>query len=252
MKYSSYIDNKTALDWGLNVQQAVLFDWIYTLPSWADIMTTGSGKRFYHASKNLACVELPLLTDKPDTIYRYYKQLEAKGLIELQKMGKKDFIHLTKKSSSWGRQGTSDHSEINPTLIGNKSESESEINPTYNNTSIDNNTINSTGLFGETKKDQISSFRNSDANNFKVFELRFASEIQIGVDVRSYFDDIISWSDKLPTRTKTQKDFALRTPDGWISTVRDAMSRDKKKGKLKMSVSLDNQKSEMLDYLNRD
>jgi hypothetical protein len=36
----------------------------------------------------------------------------------------------------------SDSSEINPTDIGNKSDSQSEINPTYNNTIIDNNTNN--------------------------------------------------------------------------------------------------------------
>jgi hypothetical protein len=145
MKYSTYIDNKTAIEWGLSIQQAVLFDWLYTLPSWAEAITIKNG-RFYFASKNLACRELPLLTNKPDTIYRYYKQLKELGLIEIEKVSGKDYIHLTKKSAVWGRESTSEHSDSNPSKVGFKSETSTDSNPTYKYTIEEKNTRDKKGF----------------------------------------------------------------------------------------------------------
>ena len=73
MRYSTTINNKKALDFGLNIQLAYLFAWFYELPSWAESVII-SGDLYYFASKNKAIKELPLLTDKADTIYRYYKK----------------------------------------------------------------------------------------------------------------------------------------------------------------------------------
>lgn len=136
MKYNSSIDNVTALKWGLNLQQAVLFDWITTLPTWADKIVRDNGDVLYMASKNLACKELPLLTDKPDTMYRYYKQLESHGLIKIEKIKGADYLLLTDKCSQWGRGELGKISEQTRKNI----REDSDLNPTYNNT-INNNTI---------------------------------------------------------------------------------------------------------------
>ena len=136
MRYSSLIDNRTARNWGLTLQEAYLFEWMYSLPSWANKAVIDNDI-FYFASKNKAIEELPLLTDKVDTMYRYYKSLENKGLILISKIGGKDYISLTEKAKEWNR-GKSDHSDLNPTQLGFKSESNSDLNPTYNRTSINN------------------------------------------------------------------------------------------------------------------
>lgn len=155
MKYSITIDNVTASEWGLNVNQSYMFAWLYSLSSWADSISY-NGSTFYFASRNKAIDELPLLTDKPDTVYRYYKTLENMGLIELIKVDNKDYVRLTEKGKGWNNiqpkvEAKQTRKKIrvpdeHPNELGEKSEvtrinvrNISEKNPTYNNT-IDNNT----------------------------------------------------------------------------------------------------------------
>lgn len=125
MRYNTYINNVKASEWDLNIQQAYLFAWMYELPSWADKVVIGDNI-YWFASKTKAVKELPLLTDKTDTMYRYYKSLEQKKLILIKKIDGKDYISLTPKAKEWNQ---SEQSEINPTKLGNKSDINSEINP---------------------------------------------------------------------------------------------------------------------------
>lgn len=131
MKYSSLIDNIAARAWGLNIQQAYLFEWLYSLPSWATPAIIEGGEYFF-ASKTKAIEELPLLTDKVDTMYRYYRQLEEIGLIHLKKVDGKDYVRLTEKAKVWGR--VSGDPEKNPDQFGKKSGKRPEKNPTYKTT----------------------------------------------------------------------------------------------------------------------
>jgi len=137
MRYNTSINNVKAKEWGLNLPLSYLFAWFYELPSWANKVVI-ENEIYYFASKNKAVEELPLLTDKRDTMYRYYKQIENLGLIKIKKVDDKDYICLTKKAMAWNY--SSDTSETNPTNLGNKSEQTSDINPTYNNTILNNNT----------------------------------------------------------------------------------------------------------------
>src|SRR6056297_3379243 len=132
MRYNTLINNVKAHEWGLDIKLAYLFAWMYELPSWAD-KSTIEGKDYYFASKNKAIDELPLLTDKRDTMYRYYKQLESLNLIEIKKIDSKDYICLTSKAKEWNEY-KSETSDKNPNKLGNKSENPSDKNPTYNNT----------------------------------------------------------------------------------------------------------------------
>jgi hypothetical protein len=130
MRFYTNINNVKANEWGLNIQQAYLFAWFYELPSWADKVIVGT-ETFYFASKNKALAELPLLTNKVDTIYRYYKQIEQHGLVLIKKIDGRDYISLTAKGKTWN--GTkSEYSEKNPTELGKKSENNSDLNPTNN------------------------------------------------------------------------------------------------------------------------
>jgi hypothetical protein len=157
MQYRTLIDNVAAKSWGLTINQAYILDWIIQLSTWAD-KTIINGDVFYFASRHKAVEELPLLTDKADTIYRYYKQLEDIGLLILKKIDNKDYVAVTKKCAIWGRVkdnkqqsemnpnigNESEKSEMNPNKLGFESENNSDLNPTYNTISINHTTNNQT------------------------------------------------------------------------------------------------------------
>lgn len=146
MKYSIFIDQVKSLEWGLNINQASLFSILYNISNWAKyyIIDATTGFVYYHASRNMIINEIPLCYNKPDTVYRAYIFLFEKGIIDYKKDGNKDLIRVTEQGKSWNNVNLgnkSDNSEINPTKLGNKSENNSEINPTDHNTILDHNTI---------------------------------------------------------------------------------------------------------------
>lgn len=142
MKYSINIDQINALDWGLSLSEAAVFTYLFNVPTWADAIQI-EGQTFYFAARQKTCQDIPLISDKPDTIYRIYRALHEKGVISYLKHMGKDCMKITEKGKGW-------NSEKNPSSVvelGKKSEStrkifrkSSEKNPTYNST-IDNHTI---------------------------------------------------------------------------------------------------------------
>ncbi|MGV2930176.1 DnaT-like ssDNA-binding domain-containing protein [Vreelandella venusta] len=125
MQYHVSINQTKALEWGLNAQQAMLFAILHQVPTWADSRDI-DGVVWFNISKGKVIEELPLLTDKPDTVYRLMKQLCAAGLICMTSCDNKTYIRLTEKAKGWNRvQG----SEKNPTHRGKGVGSEK--NPTY-------------------------------------------------------------------------------------------------------------------------
>ncbi|MFG5862743.1 phage replication protein [Metapseudomonas sp. CR1201] len=138
MQFTVTINQVKALEWGLNAQQALLFAFVYECPSWAKPVETKDGD-FYALSKAKVMEELPLLTDKPDTIYRLLKTLAGAGVIELSSTNSITLVRLTKKGRAWnrkldgsekyptnktaeGRKKIRSTSEKNPTQVGKKSE----------------------------------------------------------------------------------------------------------------------------------
>lgn len=128
MQFTVLINQVKALEWGLNAQQAMLFSFIYQVPSWARPVPV-DGKIFYALSKAKIVEELPLLTDKPDTAYRTLKALELVEIIELSNTSKITLVKLTEKGREWNT------SEKNPTYLGKKSVPSSEKSPTNQITS---------------------------------------------------------------------------------------------------------------------
>ena len=164
MRFSTYINNQKALEWGLNANQAALFDLLNQAPSWAEEIIV-DGVVYYWVSRNKVLEELPLFYKTSDTVYRHFSELDEKGLIIYLKQGKhgdKDLIRLTEKGKSWNEfkpEQIRDNSEINPSLgdeLGNKSEitrkqirDNSEINPTNNNTNYKNTTDHNNSTSGK-------------------------------------------------------------------------------------------------------
>jgi DNA-binding PadR family transcriptional regulator len=112
MQFTVTINQVKALEWGLNAQQALLFAFVYECPSWAKPIETKDGD-FYALSKAKVMEELPLLTDKPDTVYRLLKTLAGAGVIELSSTNSITLVRLTKKGREWNRK--LDGSEKYPT-----------------------------------------------------------------------------------------------------------------------------------------
>lgn len=218
MRYSSTINNVKSKEWNLTIQQAYLFSWFYELPSWANKVMI-ENEIFYFASKNKAVEELPILTDKTDTMYRYYKQLEYIGLVVIKKIDNKDYIALTNKGKEWNFC-KSDNSENNPTLLGNLSENNSENNPTYNNIISNNNTKDKTD-----KK----LFINSIWNDYEKVKNYFASKPDYVkkyayCDLKYYINKVDLWSENSNTK---------RTDRGWIGTLVDFIDQAKTKNEMR-------------------
>ena len=117
MKYSLYINQVKAIEWGLNPQQAILFSFLYELPSWANSEII-NGEPYYWVTKPKIIEELPLLTDKPDTIKRLIKQLEEKGLVS---RAVKDKCRLYVKTTKLGKTWNDSHEQVGkkiPTSTG--------------------------------------------------------------------------------------------------------------------------------------
>lgn len=135
MQFIVTVNQVKALEWGLNAQQAMLFSFIYSVPSWARPAVV-DGKTYYMLSKEKITTELPLLTDKPDTAYRTLKALELVEVIELSSTPKITLVRLTEKGRTWNT------SENYPSKVGKKSEVGSENSPTNQDTNNqDTNTL---------------------------------------------------------------------------------------------------------------
>lgn len=123
MQFTVMINQVKALEWGMTAQQAMLFAFVYQVPSWARPVVIGE-KTYYAVSKAKIVEELPLLTDKPDTAYRMLKSLEVIEVIDLSSTSKITLIRITERGRQWNR------SENNPSMVGKSSEVRSENLPT--------------------------------------------------------------------------------------------------------------------------
>ena len=138
MKYTISIDQTHSIAWGLSLSEAAMFSFLYSVPSWAEQIFVDNQVWFF-ASRNKAIDEMPIISDKSDTVYRLYKSLQTKGVIDWKKFGEKDCIRITEKGKQWNSLNTT---------VGNKSDDtrknirkKTENNPTYNSTK-NNSTIN--------------------------------------------------------------------------------------------------------------
>ncbi len=133
MQFTIFINQARSVEWGLDLTLSCLFAFLYQVPSWARPEADMPG--YYFISKGKVARELPILTDKPDTIYRQMKRLEEKGLIEMSSRGPRTLIRITDLGKTWNKEPdlgsqselTSDHS---PSNLGSQSEPTSDLRPT--------------------------------------------------------------------------------------------------------------------------
>lgn len=140
MKYTLLINQKQAISLNLtNINQLFILDIISTAPTWSKTEILENNEVYYWVARQKIMEELPILNLKSDTVYKHLKSLKEKGFIDYEKKGKKDLVRLTQKSKSLF---TSTMSEVNPNYyVRSKSEKNSEVNPTYNKTILNQNTL---------------------------------------------------------------------------------------------------------------
>ncbi len=132
MRYSLYVNQPVAIELGLeNTTEAIIFDYLIIAPTWAEPIIINDAV-YYWVARQKICDEHPLLDLKTDTVYRYLKKLNKKGLITYIKQGKKDCICVTKMGKKYISKAMSEKnpnsiqspmSENNPNNLGKKSES---------------------------------------------------------------------------------------------------------------------------------
>ncbi|WP_254413744.1 hypothetical protein [Vibrio furnissii] len=126
MRFSLYINQEKAMQWGLNIQQAILFSYIHDLPTWGKSFVV-SGEVYYWSGKDKIISELPILTDKPDTIKRHMAALEKLGLIERTVCQNRALVRVTEKGKQWNK--SEEGREINPDQVGKNIPTSREKNP---------------------------------------------------------------------------------------------------------------------------
>lgn len=142
MRFHLYINQVKAIEWGLKLQEAILFSYLHDLPTWAECKIV-DGQAFWWAGKQKTMEELPILTDKPDTIKRHMSALAKAGLIERRTLENKPYTRITEKGKQWN--DSLSHSMVGkkiPTESGNISPPSREKNPPYKNTSDKGTNIN--------------------------------------------------------------------------------------------------------------
>ena len=138
MKFNINLNQPLMIEHNLNVTLWCVLDVISVAPTWCDPVIKGKEIYFWIARQKIA-EELKSLDLKPDTIYRNIKKLVELGFLEHEKLGKKDLLRLSKK----GKNLFTAMSDLNPNnYVGNKSENNSDTNPTYNYTNTNNYTNN--------------------------------------------------------------------------------------------------------------
>ena len=124
MQFTVLINQSRALEWGLNAQQAMLFAFLFGCPAWAETCIV-DGVLYFRLSKSKICEELPLLTDKTNTVHKLLKSLELAGVIRMAVFDNESHVAITEKGALWN---ASEGLEKNPTL-GKKSIEGLEKNP---------------------------------------------------------------------------------------------------------------------------
>lgn len=117
------------MEFGITVSEGAMMDLLGQLPSWATEQVI-SNKVYYFLSRNKVIAEIPFFYKKADTVYRSFRALETKKLIEYLKVKNRDYIRLTALGKTWNKSvkklgSISEfgvNSEIDPSKLGNRSE----------------------------------------------------------------------------------------------------------------------------------
>lgn len=132
MRWTQTLNLYRATEWGLSLQQATLFAFIYELPSWATSTRMEDEDRlYYYASHKKIADELPILGMKKDAIYRNINKLIDLGLVDSWVVGgKHNHYAVTEKGKLWNST-----QQILPDITCDQTPDDVETTPVENPTS---------------------------------------------------------------------------------------------------------------------
>jgi uncharacterized phage protein (TIGR02220 family) len=174
IQYTVSINQPLTLEHGLTLSRACVFDYLVKGIAWATDIMEVDGKTFFYLSRVKAKNDLPMITDKADTMYRHYKGLENAGLIEYHLepvtdsngaiLFMKDYIRIPSQIVEKYYQKTiATPSEIdNDPPTENENDPPCNENPTNYNINIDTKSINK-----DTKENNVDA--SADHRRKKVF-----------------------------------------------------------------------------------
>lgn len=100
MRYTSTINNLKCIEWDLILSEAFLMDILIISEMWAKRETI-DGIDYRWVSRGKVLEEIPHAYKTSDRVYRSFKSLAEKGVIDYRKLGKKDLIRITEKGKEW-------------------------------------------------------------------------------------------------------------------------------------------------------
>ena len=115
----------------LSSQQAMFFSYLHNSTSWAD-QIIDEGACWFWLNRNKVVSDIPYVTSKTDTVYRWFVDFSEQGLIAYKKIGNKDVFQLTLKGKTWNNK-----SDGHPNKVGRSSENNSDGHPTDSINNID-------------------------------------------------------------------------------------------------------------------
>lgn len=197
MKYNLNINQVRCQEWGLNLQQGIMMDIFSDMSSWAEATIIWEDI-FYYFSAWKIIKEVPIITDKKNTILKIIKQLKEKDLVEHILYNNKWYYRLTGKWKTYKRKWNieSEGVEKNPQGCGKKSTLGVEKNPHNNNTSYNNTNIRESNntLYGEFENVSLSKEQSEKLS------LKFWKSIS-----DKYIEDLSSYIETNPTKWKKYK-----------------------------------------------
>ena len=227
MRFLISINQVKVLEWGLNMNEAIVFSIIYDAKAWAKEIII-DGVSYHYISRNKICDEVPAMNLKPDRAYRHLRVLHEKGLIEWVKDFKKDCIRVTDKGNEWyyaesngkntdtsanktSARHKSRKSSVNKTEeLGKNAESNPVNIPTYKGTDVNKGT-NDKGTIDKkdspplnnsnspSKKEPVKDQKKQDPLPGAIFSQRlidYLDEPGTPDFLWECFDELIDWSKK--------------------------------------------------------
>jgi len=239
--YNININVAFAKEYSLSFEHCALLKFFMMLPNRSDY-TNNEWVMYYRANMKKIHEQLPLLSDKDDTVYRYIKALIDKWL--LQKLNKIDYYRVTDLWLKYELIGNkSEQPEINPIPTGNKSDTVPEINPTYNNTIYNKNIIDSLDFFSDEVKGLFTAFvdirkkrekwlsdiaiKNLYANLHKLSQDWPTQIAIINNSITNNWKWLFQIKNQWPTEPQTQEDYIKVFKEIWLVQFRKKYWQDK-------------------------
>lgn len=144
--------------WDISLFQAIVFSAVWDAHAWATIFIINEVP-FYWLDKSKVCDDFPTVgrggAPKPDSVYKAFKALASKGLIEYLNIDGRDLVRVDEAGKDWFRVDNSvknvsnsiksvdnslHSSDTYPTKLGYVSEGGSDTYPRDNNIILDTTT----------------------------------------------------------------------------------------------------------------